>query len=196
MRILKITLFILITHFIAANAQSGYTLHIEGFDWGPAVNKVTLPFEKPVSSAQSAEFTVFAHRKTSQGEIPIDQSYGKREVNIAYISDERGNRLASGNHITLVLYVGPMLPIGSPIQYMRINNQGRNLWIDYQLTIFHNKSNLIWQKETARVMPQLDLFNLKGQFKYNDQLTMSYASFEPKNKTRKKDKKYGWDLSF
>ena len=66
MRILKITLFILITHFIAANAQGGYTLHIEGFDWGPAVNKVTLPFEKPVSSAQAAEFTVFAHRKTSQ----------------------------------------------------------------------------------------------------------------------------------
>ena len=78
-----------------------------------------------------------------------------------------------------------MLPIGSPIQYMRINNQGRNLWIDYQLTIFHNKSNLIWQKESKRIMPQLDLFNLKGQFKYNDQLTMSYASFEPKNKTGK-----------
>ena len=141
MKILKTTLFILIASFLAANAQGEYILHVEGFDWGPAVNKVTLPFEKPVTTAQAAEFTVFAHRKNIQGEIPQDQSYGKREVTIAYISDEKGNRLASGNHITLVLSVGPMLPIGSPIQYMRINNQGRNLWIDYQLTIFHNKSN-------------------------------------------------------
>ena len=107
MKILKTTLFILITHFMAANAQGEYTLHVEGFDWGPAVNKVTLPFEKPVSTAQAAEFTVFAHRKNAQGEIPQDQSYGKREVTIAYISDEKGNRLASGNHITLVLSVSP-----------------------------------------------------------------------------------------
>ncbi len=185
MKTLKTTLFFLLAIFTSVNAQGGYTLHVEGFDWGPAVNKVTLPFEKPVSAAIASEFSVFAHRKSPQGEIPTDQSYGKREVTIAYISDEKGNRMASGNHITLVLAVGPMLSIGSPIQYMRINNQGRNIWIDYQLTIFHNKSNLIWQKEAKRIMPQLDLFNLKGQFKYNDQLTMSYASFEPKNKTGK-----------
>lgn len=185
MKTLKTTLFFLLAIFTSVNAQGGYTLQVEGFDWGPAVNKVTLPFEKPVSAAIASEFSVFAHRKSPQGEIPTDQSYGKREVTIAYISDEKGNRMASGNHITLVLAVGPMLSIGSPIQYMRINNQGRNIWIDYQLTIFHNKSNLIWQKEAKRIMPQLDLFNLKGQFKYNDQLTMSYASFEPKNKTGK-----------
>jgi hypothetical protein len=39
MKILKTTLFILIASFLAANAQGEYTLHIEGFDWGPAVNK-------------------------------------------------------------------------------------------------------------------------------------------------------------
>ena len=70
MKILKTTLFILITNFLAANAQGGYFLHIEGFDWGPAVNKVTIPFDKQISAVQAAEFTVFANRKTSQGEIP------------------------------------------------------------------------------------------------------------------------------
>jgi predicted esterase len=185
MKTLKTTLFFLFAIFSLANAQGEYTLHVEGFDWGPAVNKVTLPFDKQISAVQAAEFTVFANRKTSQGEIPLDQSYGKREVTITYLSDEKGNRQASGNHITLVLSVGPTLSIGSPIQYLRINNQGRNVWIDYQLTIIHNKSNQIWQKESGRIMPQLDKFNLKGQFKYNDQLTMSYASFEPKNKTDK-----------
>jgi poly(3-hydroxybutyrate) depolymerase len=138
-----------------------------------------------VSTVSGAEFNVFVNRNSSLGEIPMDQTYGKREVTLAYVSDEKGNRLALGNHITLVLAVGPTHSIGSPIQYVRINNQGRNIWIDYQLTVIHNKSNQIWQKEAGRIMPQLDKFNLKGQFKYNDNLTMSYASFEPKNKTGK-----------
>jgi poly(3-hydroxybutyrate) depolymerase len=162
-----------------------YTIHIEGFDWGPAVNKVTISVEKMVSTVSGSEFNVFVNRNTSIGEIPMDQTYGKREIIMAYVSDEKGNRISLGNHITLVLAVGPTLPIASPIQYVRINQQGRNIWIDYQLTIIHNKSNQIWQKEAGRIMPQLDKFNLKGQFTYKDNLTMSYASFEPKNKIGK-----------
>ena len=69
MKILKTTLFFLFAIFSLANAQGEYTLHVEGFDWGPAVNKVTFPFDKQISAVQAAEFTVFANRKTSQGEI-------------------------------------------------------------------------------------------------------------------------------
>jgi len=198
MKTLKVTLFIWIAFATWAKSENilfqnaanfpekgAYILHIEGFDWGPAVNKVTISIEKMVSTVSGAEFNVFVNRNSSLGEIPMDQTYGKREVTLAYVSDEKGNRLALGNHITLVLAVGPTHSIGSPIQYVRINNQGRNIWIDYQLTVIHNKSNQIWQKEAGRIMPQLDKFNLKGQFKYNDNLTMSYASFEPKNKTGK-----------
>lgn len=168
-----------------AVAQKEYSLHIEGFDWGPAVNKVTIPVENMISTASAAEFNIYVNRSTTQGTIPAEQMYGKREVTLAYVSDEKGNRLALGNHITLVMAVGPTLTLSSPIQYVRINNQGRNIWIDYQLTIIHNKSNKIWQKEAGRIMPQLDKFNLKGQFKYNENLTMSYASYEPKNKVGK-----------
>jgi poly(3-hydroxybutyrate) depolymerase len=185
MKTLKTTLFFLFAIFSIADAQKEYTLHIEGFDWGPAVNKVTIPVENMISTASAAEFNIYVNRSTTQGAIPVDQVYGKREVTMAYVSDEKGNRLALGNHITLIMAVGPTLTLSSPIQYVRINNQGRNIWIDYQLTIIHNKSNKIWQKEAGRIMPQLDKFNLKGQFKYNDNLTMSYASYEPKNKVGK-----------
>ncbi|NBU35763.1 MAG: glucan-binding protein [Bacteroidetes bacterium] len=185
MKSLKITLFFLFAIFSLAVAQKEYSLHIEGFDWGPAVNKVTIPVENMISTASAAEFNIYVNRSTTQGTIPAEQMYGKREVTLAYVSDEKGNRLALGNHITLVMAVGPTLTLSSPIQYVRINNQGRNIWIDYQLTIIHNKSNKIWQKEAGRIMPQLDKFNLKGQFKYNENLTMSYASYEPKNKVGK-----------
>lgn len=185
MKSLKITLFFLFAIFSLAVAQKEYSLHIEGFDWGPAVNKVTIPVENMISTASAAEFNIYVNRSTTQGTIPAEQMYGKREVTLAYVSDEKGNRLALGNHITLVMAVGPTHTLSSPIQYVRINNQGRNIWIDYQLTIIHNKSNKIWQKEAGRIMPQLDKFNLKGQFKYNENLTMSYASYEPKNKVGK-----------
>lgn len=185
MKSLKITLFFLFAIFSLAVAQKEYSLNIEGFDWGPAVNKVTIPVENMISTASAAEFNIYVNRSTTQGTIPAEQMYGKREVTLAYVSDEKGNRLALGNHITLVMAVGPTLTLSSPIQYVRINNQGRNIWIDYQLTIIHNKSNKIWQKEAGRIMPQLDKFNLKGQFKYNENLTMSYASYEPKNKVGK-----------
>lgn len=185
MKSLKITLFFLFAIFSLAVAQKEYSLHIEGFDWGPAVNKVTIPVENMISTASAAEFNIYVNRSTTQGTIPAEQMYGKREVTLAYVSDEKGNRLALGNHITLVMAVGPTLTLSSPIQYVRINNQGRNIWIDYQLTIIHNKSNKIWQNEAGRIMPQLDKFNLKGQFKYNENLTMSYASYEPKNKVGK-----------
>ena len=54
MKTLKTTLFFLFAIFSLANAQGEYTLHVEGFDWGPAVNKVTLPFDKQISAVQAA----------------------------------------------------------------------------------------------------------------------------------------------
>ena len=73
-----------------------------------------------ISTASAAEFNIYVNRSTTQGTIPAEQMYGKREVTLAYVSDEKGNRLALGNHITLVMAVGPTLTLSSPIQYVRI----------------------------------------------------------------------------
>ncbi|HMG93034.1 MAG TPA: alpha/beta hydrolase-fold protein [Chryseolinea sp.] len=159
-----------------------YRQVVEGFDWGPAVNKVILSLDDTTSSVNANEFAVFATRKSSVGEIAKEQSSGQRTVVFAYVSDERGVRLEVGKHITLVLAVGPNLPLGSPIQYFR--GKG-NQWIDYQLSIVNKRSHEVWDNSIGKIMPLVDQFNLDGKYTYNEVLTMSYASYAPDSKKEK-----------
>ena len=154
-----------------------YKLVIEGFDWGPAVNKVVLNLGESVTASKTLEFSVTATRKSTQGEINGENATGVRNVVYSYVSDENGTRVDNGNFITLVLYVSPTQAIGSPIQYFpRLGN----VWIDYQLNIINASTGKVWNTESGRLMPLVDEFDLSGKFKYSDTMTLSYASFSPK----------------
>lgn len=154
-----------------------YKLVIEGFDWGPAVNKVILNMGETVTSANVSEYVVTATRKSDKGEIAAANSSGNRSLVYAYVSDANGARAESGDHVTLVLGVSPIQQIGSPIQYFpRLGN----VWIDYKLQITNSKTGKVWELESGRLMPLVDEFDLNGKFKYSDSMTLSYAAFAPK----------------
>jgi len=159
-----------------------YKQVVEGFDWGAAVNKVILSLDDTTSTTNANDFVVFATRKTSAGDIPKEQSSGQRNVVFAYVSDEQGTKASVGKFVTLVLAIGPNLPIGSPIQYFR--GKG-NVWIDYQLSIINTKSHQVWDNSIGEIMPLVDQFDLSGQFKYNEKLAISYASFRPTSRKEK-----------
>ena len=89
-----------------------YTMIIEGYDWGPAVSRIVLSMDEQVSEVSAGDYAVSAIRHTEYTQIPPEMASGERTVNFAYVSDGKGNRLQSGNHITLVLAVGPDLAIG------------------------------------------------------------------------------------
>jgi poly(3-hydroxybutyrate) depolymerase len=161
-----------------------YHLIIEGFDWGPAVNKVVLKMDQPVQEVNPSDFEVFVKRYSEVGEIPESQQKGKRSVSYAYPSDESGNRLEAGNYITLVLAVSPIMPLGSPIQYMRVGGRGSNLWIDYQLTVVGIKSGKVWNEESGRTRPVVDDFDLGGVFTHEN-TRLTYAAFEPEKSGEK-----------
>ena len=152
-----------------------YKIVVEGFDWGAAVNKVILNLSDTTSKVNPAEYQVFASRKSAIG--PINDEQNKRDVITAYVSDEQGNRVKTGKNITLVLAVGPQLAISSPIQYFR--GKG-NVWVDYSIMVLHTKSQQIWDSPSGKIMPLIDQFDLTKKFTYNDKLTMSYATFTPK----------------
>jgi poly(3-hydroxybutyrate) depolymerase len=154
-----------------------YTLVIEGFDWGPAVNKVILNMGEPVKETNSSEFAVYASRKSDDGEISPATSSGSRSVVYSYSSDAKGNRTESGQFVTLILGVSPIQAIGSPIQYFRAKG---NVWIDYKLTVVQTSTGKVWDTEKGRIMPLVDQFDLNGKFKYNDSMTLSFASYAPK----------------
>lgn len=166
-------------------AGSDYTLVVEGFDWGPAVNKVIVGLDAPASTVDFKDFTVSVERTHSCADIPAAQAKGSRSVVYAYISDNQGKRVKEGAFVTLVLAVAPNMPLGSPFQYSQKAGCRGNTWVDYKVSVTDTKNNKTWNKEKNRLMPLVDDFDLTGKFKYEEGKTMSYAAFAPKNKGAK-----------
>jgi len=80
---------------IAVSAQKSYPKStgeykyvVEGFDWGPAVNKVILSLDDTTSKVNVSDFTVFVTRKSSEGEMAAEPTSGQRNIVSAYISDD------------------------------------------------------------------------------------------------------------
>jgi predicted peptidase len=118
-------------------------------------------------------------------EFRAEEASGKRAVIYAYVSDESGRRTAGGKYITLVLFVGPDEVLGSPIKYVRANNRGSNLWIDYHMNITNTATNTTWTTEKKRFRPGIDIFDLNGRFNHSQDLTLSYASYTPETNREK-----------
>ncbi len=178
--LLFIALFLLpICQYANNTAESGtYTLVVEGFDWGPAANKVILTLEDSVSTVQQADYTITAHKSAGCKEVEAVLSSGERTVLYAYVSDAKGVKVAKGAHATLILLVAPNMPISSPMQYLP--QCGGNVWADYGLTITDKAKNKVWDTEINRIHPLVDEFDLTGKFVYNSDLTLTYADFTPK----------------
>lgn len=162
-------------------AQNTYHLGVDGFDWGPNANKVIIPLGSAQKTAAATDFQVFVKRSSTLGDIPAEVASGKRDVLTAFISDEKGNKIESGNFATLILEVGPTLPLASPIQYFRT---GGNKWIDYQLTILQTKTGQIWNKESSRSLGLTDKFDVSGKFKHKD-ISLTYGAFKPNTNKEK-----------
>lgn len=165
---------------LSAPAAGTYALIIEGYDWGPAVNKVVLAMEETVNEVQAANFSVHVERSVEGVEMSPEEASGERKVIYAYVSDEQGNKVESGNHVTLTLFVGPDHVLGSPIRYVRLDNRGSNVWIDYRVTVKDSNTKKEWNTEGARYRPGIDHFDLGGRFSHKD-IALSYASFEPED---------------
>ncbi|MCG2587244.1 prolyl oligopeptidase family serine peptidase [Rhodohalobacter sulfatireducens] len=163
-----------------AQTNGEYGVVIEGFDWGAAVNKVILTMDEPVTTVNWNDYNVMVQRSSDCAVIPAGQRLGSRNVVAGYVSDANGERVEEGNHVTLVLYVAPNQPIGSPIQYSQAEGCNGNSWIDYNMTIQDETKGLVWNEEVNRVMPLIDRFDLSGTFSHGD-ITMSYASYSPEN---------------
>jgi predicted esterase len=167
-----------------ASASSEYTLIVDGYDWGPNASKVILHLDSKDTLVDFSHFSVSVERSSDCTIIPEEQKSGSRTVVYAYISDAKGKRAKEGTYVTLVLAVGPNMPLASPIHYAISGKCRGNNWIDYKLTITNTKTNAVWNKEKNRIRPLLDDFDLSGKYEYEAGKNMSYAFFKPKNKTQ------------
>ncbi len=167
------------------NAGGKYTLVVDGYDWGAAVSKVILSMGEPISQVNPDDYSVFVERSTACVELKGDAASGERTIIHAYVSDEHGNLVETGSNVTLVLYVSPLLPLGSPMQYTRNDKCRGNIWVDYRVTITKLSNKQVWDTESGRVSKLLDTFDLSGRYMYNDELSMSYAMYSPEKNNEK-----------
>lgn len=170
---------------LRADTDTGeYKIIVEGFDWGPAVSKVVLLGHNPDDlNEQGYEVTV--KRSTALIEIPEERAMGTRDILHAYRSDENGANSAGGNSTTLILEVGPGKVLGSPFQYIRNDSLSGNFWVDYTMHITQHATGKVWSRETARIMPLVDSFELNGSYTHSDGISYSYASYDPQRKQGK-----------
>eukprot|EP01035_Chromulina_nebulosa_P032090 gene32090-42828_t len=147
-------------------ASNEYTLVVEGFDWGPAANKVILSLDAPTAMVDFKDFTVSVERSHACADVPAAQAKGNRNVVYAYISDNQGKRVKEGSFVTLVLAVAPNLPLSSTFQYSQKAACRGNQWVDYKVTITDTKTNKVWNKEKNRIMPLIDDFDLTEKFDF------------------------------
>lgn len=174
-----------VVHGYTQSYKGNYTLVVEGFDWGAAASKVILHLPESNSEINAANFRVSVKRSSPCIQADAPNTTGDRDIVAAYLSDAAGNRMDKGTYATLILAVGPHIAIASPIQYFQGNGCRGNQWIDYQLTITETGSQMVWNKEADRILPLVDEFDLSGKFKFDDDITLGYASFKPKKATGK-----------
>lgn len=160
-------------------SEESYTIIIEGFDWGPGVNKVVLPLAQTAREINRQDYKVSVERKAEGVEMQAFEASGERMIVHAYVSDGTGNRVMEGKYATLVLYVAPNDILSSPIKYVFNNGRGGNKWIEYNLTVTNHKTNQSWSKEANRIIKGVDRFNLNGHYQHEQGIKLTYASFMP-----------------
>ena len=154
-----------------------YTLIVEGYDWGPGASKVVLSLDETVSSVNKEDYSITVMKKAECKETKTEVETGERTILYAYVSDEKGKKVAEGNHLTLSLLVAPNLAISSPMQYVMQCN--RNVWADYRLRIKDSSSSKIWNQEASRIHPLVDKFDLSGKFVSDTNIALTYADYTP-----------------
>ena len=100
--------------------------HIQGYDWGCGVDKITLALDQPLDAVDVDSFTVTEHKQTTDWtaeDFPVIEADFPRTITAASVE---------GNNVTLELACDPNS--GSPFLYTMAT--GYNTWCDpYELNI-------------------------------------------------------------
>ncbi len=173
-----------------AAATPSYCTVTEVFDWGPAVTKIILPLGKTVAKGSLGvdTFSVHVVRTDPRPGVAItgNGAEGDRPVTKAYASDKDGNAAESGDYATLEMQVGPDVSLGYPINYDQ-KSAVHNVWNKCDYTVTQKKdivsnsgviSGLVVNKRSGDVKKLVDDFKT-GSYSSPDQITLTYASFEP-----------------
>ncbi|MGP4038835.1 prolyl oligopeptidase family serine peptidase [Gracilibacillus sp. D59] len=168
---------------VSAKESNGYYTITEIQDWGPAITKVIVELGKPVPTSSVDEKTFSVHVTRSDDRLAnsfLEEGY--RHVTKAFVADKNGNPAKEmGKYAVLELEIGPDKTLGSPMNYL-----GLNEWIETDYTITQQHAIKVpygditglkitaFKGDTKKGVEDFDMHN--GSFAGMD---MSYASYTP-----------------
>lgn len=164
-----------------------YDLVINGYDWGPGVDKIILHTKFPVScdSVKVQDFNVITETYVNNWiSYPpkTNLTTGCRTIYSAYTCDETGMEVKNSScHIALELTVHPDDPFSNPFLY---SSDMMNHWQEiYNLKITNSILNINITESGKKICPLADKFTLNKLT--TDNITLHYALYEPENSANK-----------
>ncbi|MCF0246827.1 MAG: hypothetical protein HUJ55_08405 [Ileibacterium sp.] len=180
----------------SSDALSGtYSIHVEGDDWGAAVDQVVIELNKEVEGVSKDTFTVSEHKQATdwtKEDTPVVEADFDRVVEDAYTSDANGEKVdGPSKYVTLKLYTSPN--DGSPFLYTMATSF--NTWADpYELTfkVAEGKSlkadgveisDFTVTGKPASKTTEADVFKASN-FKSKDGYDINYSLFTPEKESK------------
>jgi len=155
-----------------------FNLYVNGYDWGPASDKIILNAGKDFSESKIkvSDFDVSIEMLGMNWKtFSLALMDGKRNVTAAYPVDENGAKVKKSRYIALEMSVHPADTFTSPFFYSR---EMVNKWTDpCDYKIVNKKLGLEIKKQAARICPLADQFETKT-FK-SGEITLSYGAWNP-----------------
>jgi predicted peptidase len=188
---------------VQAESHNYYNRVDKVFDWGTSTTKVIVNLGETISNEMVDwnSFEVYVRRSDPRLEDSFLEE-GQRKIEAAYVSDSKGEKLDSGEFLTLELEVGPGLSLDSALNY--VSDQGGNNWIDANYTISQLKdieteagtlSGIKITELNKIFRPQIEKFVTGSSF-YNDSINgdinLTYAAYEPEVKDMTKKPLIVW----
>lgn len=178
-----------------------YKTVTEGFDWGPAINKVVIDFGKNIdaSSLDKSDLAVSSNR------IFKDMDYSTftlaeeatehivaRNITDIYVSDSEGYKSTSGQFVTVEMEVGPTLTEGSPYDYSIFTGFNSEIPTSYVISlndgaeIKFTNGNEVTFKETSMDEKTGDIKVIADEFVNGNEFSLegknlTYSYFVPDN---------------
>lgn len=164
-----------------------YDLVINGYDWGPGVDKIILHCNKSFTdeSIKAEDFTISVDLQVTKWiswPPKVEDATLNRNITEAYLSDDKGNKISgTGSDITLEVSVHPEDGASNPFLYA---SDMMNHWQQiYKYDIRNEKLDISVTQENKRIGVLADEFTIGEST--TDSVTLHYGFWRPKNASEK-----------
>ena len=175
------------------------------YDWGSSIPCLIVNVGQTVKSNQinKENFSVHVKRVLAEGAITMAEANRRKagrtdvilgaetsdkdlegdvQIENVYVSDSNGNKIDSGEYITIVLKVAPNYVLTAAMNWDPVSSY--NQFVDSQFTITADKVGKIKDfcvtEKIGNIRPQADKF-VYDTIQVSERMSFPYASFEPKD---------------